>query len=112
MFIFDISNPLTLLLMLAVTILLIFLSQEVKKSYIGAVMLFAYLIILIVHVAQIATLPEEYRTLLPTLSRCIVIDFIFVLVTFFSYLWVDDIESKFKGKKSIDNSLDWFWKKI
>ena len=112
MFIFDISNPLTLLLMLAVTILLIFLSQEVKKSYIGAVMLFEYLIILIVHVAQIATLPEEYRYLLATLSRCIVIDFIFVLVTFFSYLWVDDIETKVKGKKSIDNSLDWFWKKI
>ena len=112
MFIFDISNPLTLLLMLAVTILLIFLSQEVKKSYIGAVMLFAYLIILIVHVAQIATLPEEYRYLLATLSRCIVIDFIFVLVTFFSYLWVDDIETKVKGKKSIDNSLDLFWKKI
>ena len=111
MFIFDMSNPLTLLLMLAVTILLIFLSQEVKQSFIGAIMLFAYLIILVVHVAQIATLSEEYRYLL-TLSRCIVIDFIFVLMTFFSYLWVDDLEAKSKGKKSIDNSLDWFWKKI
>lgn len=50
--------------------------------------------------------------MLPVLSRCIVIDFLFVLITFFSYLWVDDIESKFKGTKSIDNSLDWFWKKI
>ena len=58
MFLFDISNPLTLILMLAVTVLLIFLSQEVKKSYISAIMLFAYLIILIVHVAQIATLSE------------------------------------------------------
>ena len=91
MFVFDISNPLTLLLMLAVTILIIFLSQEIKKSYIGAIVLFLYLIILIVHVAQIATLSEEFRDLLPTLSRCVVIDFIFVLVTFFSYLWVDDI---------------------
>ena len=107
MFIFDMSNPLTLLLMLAVTVLLIFLSQEVKQ-----IMLFAYLIILVVHVAQIATLSEEYRYLLTTLSRCIVIDFIFVLMTFFSYLWVDDLEAKSKGKKSIDNSLDWFWKKI
>ena len=44
MFIFDISNPLTLLLMLAATVLLIFLSQEVKKSLIGAVVLFIYLI--------------------------------------------------------------------
>ena len=99
MFIFDMSNPLTLLLMLAVTILLIFLSQEIKQSFIGAIMLFAYLIILVVHVAQIATLSEEYGYLLTTLSRCIVIDFIFVLMAFFSYLWVDDLEAKSKGKK-------------
>ena len=112
MFIFDISNPLTLILMLAATVLLIFLSQEIKKSYIAAIMLFAYLIVLIMHVAQMATLQEEFRYLLTTLSRCIVIDFIFVLITFFSYLWVDDIETKINGKKSIDNSLDWFWKKI
>lgn len=112
MFLFDISNPLTLILMLAATVLLVFLSQEVKKSYITAITLFAYLIILIVHVAQIATLPEEFRYLISTLSRCIAIDFVFVLISFFSYLWVDDIETKVKGKKSIDNSLDWFWKKI
>ena len=42
MFIFDISNPLTLILMLAATVLMIFLSQEIKKSMIGAVTLFAY----------------------------------------------------------------------
>lgn len=112
MFLFDISNPLTLLLMLAVTVLLIFLAQEVKRSFIGAIALFAYLILLVIHVAQIATLPEEYRYMLSTLSRCIIIDFIFVLITFFSYLWVDDIETKVKGKKSIDNSLDWFWRNI
>ena len=112
MFIFDISNPLTLILMLAATVLLIFLAQEVKKSYVAAIMLFAYLVILIVHVAQIATLSEEFRYMLTTLSRCIAIDFVFVLITFFSYLWVDDIEAKVSGKKSIDSSLDWFWKKV
>jgi len=112
MFIFDISNPLTLLLMLAATVLLIFLAQEVKKSYIGAIILFAYLIMLIIHVAQIATLSEEFRYMLTTLSRCIAIDFVFVLISFFSYLWVDDIEAKAEGKKSIDNSLDWFWREV
>ena len=40
------------------------------------------------------------------------VDFVFILITFFSYLWVDDIEAKVKGTKSIDNSLDWFWKKV
>ena len=112
MFIFDISNPLTLLLMLAATVLLIFLAQEIKRSIITAITLFAYLIFLVIHVAQMMTLPEEYRYLVSTLSRCLVIDFIFVLITFFAYLWVDDIEAKKLGKKSIDNSLDWFWKKV
>ena len=112
MVILNMSDPLTLLLMLIATVLLIFLSQEIKKSYISAITLFAYLIILVIHVIQIVTLSEEFRLLLPTLSRCIAIDFVFVLITFFSYLWVDDIETKVNGKKSIDNSLDWFWKKV
>ena len=112
MFIFDISNPLNLILMLIATILLIFLSQEIKKSYVAAIALFLYLLILIMHVAQVATLPEEYRHMLSTICKCIAVDFIFILMTFFAYLWVDDIEAKAMGKKSIDNSLDWFWKKI
>ena len=112
MFIFDISNPLTLILMLAATVLLIFLAQEIKKSYVAAIILFAYLVILIMHVAQIATLSEEFRYMLSTLSRCIAIDFVFVLISFFAYLWVDDIEAKSGKRKSIDNSLDWFWRKV
>lgn len=112
MLIFDISNPLTLLLMLAATILLIFLAQELKKSMITAGTLFVYLVFLVGHVAQIATLSEEYRYMLETLSRCIVIDFIFIFISFFSYLWIDDIETKKTGKKSLDNSLEWFWKKV
>ena len=112
MFLFDISNPLTLLLMLAVTVLLIFLAQEVKRSSIGAIALFAYLILLVIHVAQIATLPEEYSEMLPILGRCVAIDFVFIFISFVSYLWVDDIEAKKMQKKSLDNSLDWLWKNV
>ena len=113
MFLFDISNGLTLVLMLAATVLLIFLSQEEKKSFISAIALVGYIAILVMHVAQAATLGEEFRAVaLPILTRCIAIDFVFVLITFFSYLWVDDIEAKATGKKSINNSLDWFWKKV
>ena len=68
MFIFDISNILNLLLMLAATILLIFLAQELKKSYIAGIVLFAYLIILVIHAAQLITLPQEYIDMLPVLS--------------------------------------------
>lgn len=112
MFIFDISNALTLILMLVATVLLIFLSQEIKKSYISGIVLFAYLILLVVHVAQLVTLPEEFNYMVSTLSRCIAVDFVFILISFFAYLWVDDIEAKKLGKKSLDNSLEWFWKKV
>ena len=112
MFVFNIANPMTLLLMLIVTGLLIFLAQEIKKSLIGAGVLFAYLVLLIIHVVQLITLSEEFKYMSTTLSRCLIIDFIFVLITFFAYLWVDDMEAKQFGKKSYDNSLDWFWKKV
>lgn len=112
MFIFDISSPLTLVLMLAVAVLLIFLAQEIKKSAVTGIALLGFIGILIFHVVQLITLSEEFSGYTGLLSRCIAIDFGFILVVFFSYLWVDDIEAKANNKKSINNSLDWFWKKI
>ena len=112
MFIFDISNILNLILMLIATVLLIFLAQELKKSYIAGFVLFAYLILLVVHAGQMITLPEEYSEMLPILGRCVAIDFVFIFISFFSYLWVDDIEAKKMQKKSLDNSLDWLWKNV
>ena len=43
MIIIDISQPLTILLLLAVAVLLVFLGKEVKKPQIPAVMLFVFL---------------------------------------------------------------------
>ena len=110
--IIDVSNPITLLLLVLATALLIFLAQEVKKSYVVAIPLFAFLIMLVGHVVQVSTLSEDIQNLATTLYRCIAIDFIFILITFFAYLWVDDIEARANNIKSIDNSLDWFWKEI
>lgn len=112
MFIFNVSNAITLLLLLAATILLVFLAQEIKKSSIVAIALIFYLVLLVIHVFQLVTLSEASAYLSTTLSWCVVIDFIFIAITFISFLWVDDIEAKALNKKSIDNSLDWFWKEL
>jgi len=112
MFIFNISNPITLILMLAITLILIFLGKETKKGYIVAIALFIFLALLIMHVVQILTLTPEFAENKSILSNCLAIDFTMILLSFLSYLWVDDIESKTGKKKSIDNSLDWFWSKI
>ena len=112
MFILNIANPVTLFLTVLAVGLLVFLGQEVKKSVAVAIPLFVFLVLLIMHVVQIATLPAEFAIYTGTLYRCIALDFLFILITFFSYLWVDDIEAKANNKKSIDNSLDWFWKEV
>ncbi len=112
MFIFNLTNPLTLLLVVLATALLIFLAQETKRSSIAIIPLIAYLALLITHVVQVSTLSEEFAYLSSTIFKSIAIDFLFILVTFFSYLWVDDLEAKKNNIKSIDNSLDWFWKEI
>lgn len=112
MFIVDISNPVTLLLMLIATVLLTFLGREIKKSSVVAIALFIYLILVIVHVVQLLVLPEELKNLVSVLTKCIVLDLVFIFITFFAYLWTDDTEAKIKGKKSYDNSLEWFWKNV
>lgn len=112
MFLFNVTDPLTLLLVVLATALLVFLGQEIKRSSIAIIPLIAFLGLLIIHVVQVSTLGEGLEYLSTTIFKCIAVDFVFILITFFSYLWVDDLEAKKNNLKSVDNSLDWFWKEI
>lgn len=110
MFLLNTTHPLTVLLLLTITVLLIFLGKEVKKPEIPAIALITFLVILVIHAVQLC-LPS-YAEYFTTIRYCIAFELAMILLTFFSYLWVDDIASKFYKKKSIDNSLDWFWKQV
>ncbi|MBO4815827.1 MAG: hypothetical protein J5507_02620 [Clostridia bacterium] len=113
MYIFDVTEPLTLVLLLAATVLLIFLGKEIKKPHAPAAALIFFLVLVIIHSVQLATTPElNYAANHSTLLGCLTVDLVMIFVSFFAYLWVDDIASKFYKKKSIDNSLDWFWNKV
>lgn len=109
----DVSEPVTLLLITLATVLLIFLGRELKKSYIPAVVLVAYLVLAIFHGSQLITLSDEYFTQYqPILLRCIATDCIMIFVSLFAYLWIDDISCKAHKRKSVDNSLDWLWRNV
>ena len=112
MLLLDLTNPLTLMLIVLATALLIFLAQEIKRSSVAMIPLISFLALLIAYIVQVSTLTEEFSFLASTIYKCIALDFLFILITFFSYLWVDDLEAKKNNIKSIDNSLDWFWKEI
>ena len=113
MFIFDVTNPLTLILLLAATVLLIFLGRETKKSFVPVLPLIFFLILLVVHAVQLGNIPEvNYEEIRSILLGCVTIDLVMIFVSFFSYLWIDDITATKYNKKSYDDSLDWFWKQV
>ena len=113
MYIFDISNPVTLLLLLAGTLLLIFLGKEIKKPHAPAIALVFFLLLITLHAVQLVLVPQnDDGTFKSILTVCLGIDFIMVFISFIGYLWVDDIATRFYKKKSVDNSLDWFWGKV
>ncbi len=109
----NVAEPFTLLLITIATVLLIFLGRELKKSYIPVIALVAFLILVTIHSIQLFNVTaNNLEELNKELINCIAIDCVLIFISFFAYLWIDDIESKFYKKKSIDNSLDWFWKQV
>jgi len=113
MFLIDISSPIIILQLVVITVLLIILGRINKRALFPAISLFMFLALLIVHISQFMSstmvVTAEMKAIL---TRSMTIDFVFILVSFISYLWIDDVETKFRKKKSIDNSLEWFWSKV
>lgn len=109
--IINVSQPLTIILLAALAVLLVFLGKEVKKPQIPVVMLFVFLALVLMHSIQLNIVGVnslQYNVIL----KCIPIDLIFVVIYFFAYLWLDQIQAEALNKKNLDNSLDWFWKKV
>lgn len=110
MYIVDLSTGTGVIIALMMTLLFIILGKEFKKSALPATCLGIFLVLILIHTCQSFMLKDAiYKTIV---TKSLGVDAIMVFLSYISYLWVDDIETKEKNKKSIDNSLDWFWKKV
>lgn len=110
MYIVDLSEPYAIIGALMITLLFIILGKEFKKSFMPAIPLFIFLVLLVIHTFQSTVLTDLAYKSMVTVSMGV--DACMIFLAYISYLWVDDIETREKHKKSIDNSLDWFWKKV
>lgn len=111
--IFNTSDPINTILILAATLLLVYLGKETKRSLIPQIVLGVHLIMIIIHAVQFVTMSATATPeIIKVLSTSMAVDFGLVMISFLAYLWVDDIEAKVKKTKVVNNSLDWFWKKI
>jgi len=106
------TNPISVLVALILFLLILFLAKHTKKSMIMGIMLFVFLAIITGHVVELTMMEIDESLTISTLATCITVDFVFILLCYMSYLWIDDIEAKEMKKRSIDNSLDWFWSKV
>lgn len=110
--IINFTNPLAILLGVILFLLVLYLGRETKKAWVVGIMLFVFLGLLIGHSIEFATIAKNDPLVYKAVLTSATMDFIFIFLSFISYLWVDDIEAKMGKKKSIDNSLDWFWNKV
>lgn len=106
------SNPTAILLGVILFLLVLYLGRETKKAWIVGIMLFVFLGLLIGHTVEFATVAKESETIYKAVITSIMLDLVFIFLSFISYLWIDNMETKLGKKKSIDNSLDWFWNKV
>ena len=68
-----------------------------------------FLGLLIGHTAELVWTNNLTEMTQASLVVSILLDFTFIFISFISYLWIDDIQAKIENKKSIDDSLSWFW---
>lgn len=106
------TNPTAILIGVILFLLVLYLARETKKAWIIGIMLFAFLGLLIGHTVEFATVAKENEEIYNAVLASATMDLVFIFLSFITYLWIDDIEAKAGKKKSIDNSLDWFWNKV
>ena len=107
----NLTEPFLLFIALLLFVLVLWFAYQSKKSVITGMMLFIFIAILVLHTLEFSMGNLTTEGLSATLNS-IVFDLVFIFLSFVSYLWIDDMEAKLKKKKSVDNSLDWFWSKI
>ena len=112
MIVIDLTQPLNTFLCIAVMLALVFLGHELKNSIPPAIALGLSTLLIVIHALQLYVFTNAYIDYISVLSSSIIYDFAMILVSYLSYLWIDDIEAKYKNKKSLDDSLEWFWKKV
>lgn len=110
--IINLAQPFSIFVALVLFVLIVYLAKEMKRSSVTCIMLLVFLTIIVGHCVEYVLIQDPTGKITSTLANCIAVDFVFIFLSFISYLWTDNIESKERKIKSIDNSLDWFWKKV
>lgn len=87
-------------------------AKKVDKPIFAALLIIANLVLLVYHSHVLNSIPSELVEAISDVYLCIAMDFLWLLISFLAYLWIDDVTARKFNKKSYDNSLSWFWEKL
>ena len=105
----NLTTPMVLLPTLAILVICVMISKKLKNPYIMLGILFINIGVLLTHYLSIGNIEQNNEQVL---YFSLAIDFSMLLISFISYLWVDNIKSREDDKKAIDDGISWFWDKI
>lgn len=110
--IFDTAQNFNIIVITLAIVAVIALAKKVEKPILPAILIITNLLLLIYHCNILNTLPRALTQQISHLYSCLAMDFLWLLISFLGYLWIDDISAVKLHKKSYDDSLAWFWEKL
>lgn len=105
-------NPILIIFVTLAVAGIIMFAKKVENPLFVAVLIILNLGLLIYHSCVLNSIPSESVDAISDIYLCIAMDFLWLLISFLAYLWIDDITARKFNKKSYDNSLSWFWEKL
>ena len=105
------ANPIMILGITVTIAAIIFICRKLEIAWPLIIVMAGITGYLIYHSIELDSL-ERGSEAISGVYHCIACDLIYMLISFISYLWIDDIVAKKKKLKSYDDSLSWFWNKL
>lgn len=106
------ANYLQIIVITLATVGVIAFARKVEKPIFPGVLIVVNLFLLLYHTYVLNTLPAYLEQRISQTYLCLAMDFLWLLISFLGYLWIDDIRAVKFNKKSYDNSMSWFWNKL
>lgn len=95
-----------------IMVLVIVFARKIENTILPSFLILLNLALLVYHTYIVNYLPVGLEDAISRVYMYIATDFLWILISFLAYLWIDDISARKFNKKSYDNSISWFWDKL
>lgn len=109
---FDTANYLQIFIITFATVGVIALARKAEIATLPGILIIVNLGLLLYHSFVLNSVAQSLTEQISHLYLCLAMDFLWLLLSFLGYLWIDDIAAIKFHKKNYDNSFAWFWDKL